>query len=70
MAMRHEHVRRLAPQLVADMREAVKAADYERLTELIAQIPPEHGAVAGALGELCERYGYDEIETILGSVAP
>jgi CheY-like chemotaxis protein len=67
MAMRHEHVRVLPPKLVADLREAVHAADYERLTELIGQIPAEQGAVAEALRELCERYGYEEIETILGS---
>jgi hypothetical protein len=61
----HEHVRKLDPDLVAGLLQAAHVADYDRLKELTAQIPRQHAVIGEALGELVERYSYDEIEAIL-----
>jgi PAS domain S-box-containing protein len=65
MTHSHEYVQALPVPLVSALREAVQVADYERLTELLLQIPIEHAAVAEALRELVDRYEYEELDAIL-----
>jgi CheY-like chemotaxis protein len=65
LAMRHTHVLKLPPSLVAELRTAAHVADYDRLKDLLHQLPAEHAAVADVLRELVEQYGYDQIEAIL-----
>jgi PAS domain S-box-containing protein len=65
MAMRHEHLRKLPPGLVDELRAAALAADYDSLKALVEQIPAEDGAVREALRELADRYAYDEIQAVL-----
>jgi PAS domain S-box-containing protein len=55
----------LPPDLTAALREAVLAADYEHLTDLIAALPAEHAATATALRAMAERYAYEEIDAML-----
>jgi PAS domain S-box-containing protein len=66
LAQPYVHLESLPPSLVAEIREAAHVADYFRLMTLIEQIPTDHGTIAAALRELVERFGYDEIEAILG----
>jgi len=65
LATRHERVRSLPAPLVEGLRAAAHVADYDRFTELLAQIPAQHVEVADALRELVEQYAYEQIETIL-----
>jgi len=55
----------LAPELVRELRAAARAADYERLFVLLAQVPAEFGAVAEGLRALVESYAYDAVEAAL-----
>ncbi len=65
LASRQEHLARLPSSLVAELRAAAHAADYDRFKELVARIPPGCEAAAAALGELVEEYAYEQIEAIL-----
>jgi hypothetical protein len=49
----------------AELVTAARIADYDRLMELVNQIPTEHAQVGAALRELVEGYAYQEIEAIL-----
>jgi PAS domain S-box-containing protein len=51
----------LAPELVRELRDAARVADYERLQELIGSLPPQLHRVAEDLHQLLERYAYDEL---------
>ena len=51
----------LPPELAEDLRHAARVADYDRLGELIASIPPESPFVE-ELQRLVDRYAYDEIQ--------
>jgi hypothetical protein len=56
----------LLPAALADeIQNAARAADYEHLCDLIRSVPEDQAAVAEALGELLERYAYDEIDALL-----
>jgi two-component system, sensor histidine kinase and response regulator len=57
----------LPPELVTPLREAVRIADYERVMELIAELPPEHAETAEELNRLAESFAYDKIETVLNT---
>ncbi len=65
LATRHEHVGRLPAAVVAELRAAAHVADYDRLKELVAQIPDPCSTLAAALGELVEQYAYEQIEAVL-----
>jgi PAS domain S-box-containing protein len=58
----------LAHELRAALLGAAHIADYERLKELIARIPPEHAPLSEELGRLAERFAYDQIGDLLRSV--
>jgi PAS domain S-box-containing protein len=64
-AMRTDLARTLPAELVIELRSAARVADYDRLKELVAEIPAEHAALASALGDLVEVYGYEQIEGLL-----
>ncbi len=51
--------------LAAQIRAAAHVADVDRIHELILRVPPEHAAAAHSLGELVDRYAYDEIDALL-----
>ncbi len=54
-----EHV----PSIVAaPLKTAARSADYQRLTELIDELPPEHRALAAELRRLAADYAYEQIE--------
>jgi hypothetical protein len=61
-AVRPESGASFPPELAKGLREAARVADYDRLGELIATIPPEHARMAEDLRQLVQRYAYDEIE--------
>ncbi len=55
----------LSPALYAGLRGAAHIADYERLGELIKEMPPEHARIAEELERLVDVYAYDKIELVL-----
>ena len=55
----------LSPDLVRGLRDAARAADYERLVDLLAHVPAEFAAVAEGLRGLVECYAYDAVEAAL-----
>ena len=55
----------LLPELADELRRAARAADYDRLRELIDGMPPESAPIAESLRRSMERYAYDEIEVAL-----
>jgi CheY-like chemotaxis protein len=60
-------------ELVATLRAAIQAADFEEAQRVIDRIPREHGAAAEALREQLDRFGYDALLRALaetGSSAP
>jgi PAS domain S-box-containing protein len=59
----------LPADVAAALREAARAADYERLTTLLGALAPDHDAFAEALAALVGRYAYDEIEALLRDAA-
>ncbi len=65
LATPRQHLARLPAALVRDLRTAAHVADYERLRELVAQVPVEHEAVSAALFELVDQYAYEQLEAIL-----
>jgi CheY-like chemotaxis protein len=56
---------RLPPELCARIQSAARTADYERVHELIGEIPPELGSLAEDLRHHLDAYAYDQIETLL-----
>jgi CheY-like chemotaxis protein len=52
----------LPPELLQSLREAARAADYERIGDIVAALPPEAAAAAAELSALLARYAYDAIE--------
>jgi hypothetical protein len=53
----------LPPALTTEICNAAHLADYQRLTELIAELRGEHAAAAEALHRLTEAFAYEQIES-------
>jgi signal transduction histidine kinase len=56
---------RLPATLAARLRSAAHVADYDRLNELIDEIPPECKGVTAELRRLTDRFAYEEIESVV-----
>jgi signal transduction histidine kinase/DNA-binding response OmpR family regulator len=55
----------LDPQTRADLRNAARCADYDRLNGIIDGLRATHAVLAAELARLAERFAYDDIERVL-----
>jgi CheY-like chemotaxis protein len=53
------------PELVDQLLKAARIADYQRLNDLIEELPAECAGAAEELSRLVGSYAYDRIETLL-----
>jgi two-component system sensor histidine kinase/response regulator len=59
--LRHTFADAFSPAIKRAITLAARAADYDRLLELLAEVPREDVAAAKALRKLVEAYAYDQI---------
>jgi signal transduction histidine kinase len=56
-----------SPDLRDNIIAVARIGDYERLIELIKQLPPEQARIAEELSRLAANFAYDRIELLLGA---
>lgn len=67
-AIRPGAVEALPPETIAALQGAVRVADYQRLCDLIDELPAEHARVREELLPLVESFSYDQIGRVLSAL--
>jgi two-component system, chemotaxis family, sensor kinase Cph1 len=60
---------RLPAETIAALRGAARLADYQRLCDLIHELPAQHAGLGEELLALVESFSYERIEVVLSAMA-
>jgi two-component system, sensor histidine kinase and response regulator len=55
----------LSPEMIRALQEAARGADYQRLCELIEEIPSQYARVGEELRRMVDAFAYDRVELLL-----